>query len=145
MSLVEQQLVTLPGHLNTSPIFRRACVAQSLNFTVVFYSLLFVFCHFTVWQLYRLSFDLSLLITSLESFLKSNNKLPFFYFHEPTLSVHVEGYSRKVSYAINSISMFLFKLSCHDLISDVGSHIIDYYIYICFVTLLHKNWKRALK
>jgi hypothetical protein len=53
MSLVEQELLTLPEHLSSSPVFSGIHVARSLVFYVMFCKSLFVF----VWPLYGLSFE----------------------------------------------------------------------------------------
>jgi hypothetical protein len=53
--LVEQELLTLPEHLNLLSVFSGIRVARSLVFCVVFSRLLFVLLSFFFWQLYRLS------------------------------------------------------------------------------------------
>ena len=62
VQLVEQELLTLPGHLSSPPVYSGARVAQSLAFCVVFGSSLFVSLTFSFWSLYFLFFfDLQLL------------------------------------------------------------------------------------
>ena len=60
MPLVEQEMLTLPEHLSSPPVFSVVRVAQSLVFCLVFCVLLFVLVSFFI---YCLSFfDLWLLI-----------------------------------------------------------------------------------
>ena len=63
VSLVEQEMFTLPHHLSSPPVFSEVLVARSLVFCAMFCRSLFVlFCFF--WSLYYLSFfDLRLLIS----------------------------------------------------------------------------------
>ena len=73
VSLVEQELLTLPKHLRSLLVFNRVLVAEYLVFYVVFCRSLLVFLSVFIWQLYFLSFDLrfliNLLITSLSALL----------------------------------------------------------------------------
>ena len=64
VSLVEQELITLPEHLSSAPIYSRVRIARSFVFFVVFvdHCLSFFF-----WPLYFLSCDVRLLITPLIS------------------------------------------------------------------------------
>ena len=67
---VEQELPTLPQHLNSPPVFSGICDAQSLVFCVFFF--IYQCLSFFFWPLYILSFfDLQFLITSF--FLKTHN------------------------------------------------------------------------
>ena len=72
-----QELVILPGHMSSHPIFNGVCVPQSLVFRVVSYrSLLVLLSFFLLVMLYFLSiFDLHFLITLL---VFSHNKTSFF-------------------------------------------------------------------
>ena len=64
VSLVEQEMHTLPEHLSSPPIFSGVRVARSLVFLVVFYRSLFVLLCFSTWPLGCLSFlELRILIT----------------------------------------------------------------------------------
>ena len=70
--LVEQELLTLPEHLISSPDFNGVYVAQSLAWCVVFCRSLFVLYSFFFWPLCCLSsFDLWILITPLVSSISS--------------------------------------------------------------------------
>jgi hypothetical protein len=57
MSLVEQELPTLPEHLSSPPIFSEVRVARSLILCVVFSRSLFVLLSFFFWPLCCLSFS----------------------------------------------------------------------------------------
>ena len=72
MSLVEQEMVTLPVHPDFSVVF----VARSVVFSVVFCRSLFVLLSFLFWPLCCLSFDLRSLITYLVSSNSSKSMLP---------------------------------------------------------------------
>ena len=61
---MKQELLTLPGNMDSRPVFSGVRVAQSLVFCVVYCGSLFV--HF-FWSLHFISFDLRLLITPLVS------------------------------------------------------------------------------
>ena len=64
VKLVEQELLTLPEHLSSPPIFSGVRVARFLIFCVVFCKPLFVLIlFFFLWPLHCLSFDLRLLIS----------------------------------------------------------------------------------
>ena len=66
--LVEQELLTLPGHASSPPVFSGVRVARSLVFCVMFCRLLFVILSFFIWPLCCLFFfDLRILITPLAS------------------------------------------------------------------------------
>jgi hypothetical protein len=66
--LVEQELLTPPEHLNLPAVFSMVRVAQSLVFCIMFCRSLFVLCPcFSFGQMYCLSFNLQLLITTLTS------------------------------------------------------------------------------
>ena len=65
VSLVEQELPTLPEHLSSTPVFSRVGVTRSLVFCVMFCRSLFVLLSFFIWSLCCLSFDVQILITSL--------------------------------------------------------------------------------
>ena len=68
VSLVEQELLTLPEHLSSSLVFSGVYVPLSLVFCVVFCRSLFVFLFFFFWPLCCLSFfDLRILTTLLVS------------------------------------------------------------------------------
>jgi hypothetical protein len=67
VSPVEQELLTLPKHLNSPPVFSGVRVARSLVFCVMFCRSLFVLLSFFLWPLCWLSFDWRLLITLLIS------------------------------------------------------------------------------
>jgi hypothetical protein len=62
---VEEELLTLSDHLSSLSVFRGVRVAQSLVFGVMFCTAFFLLLFFFFWQLYWLSFDLLLQITSL--------------------------------------------------------------------------------
>ena len=66
VSLVEQELLSLPEHLSSPSVFSRVRVTRSLVLWVVFCRLLFVLLSFFFCSLCCLSFfDLQILITSL--------------------------------------------------------------------------------
>jgi hypothetical protein len=65
VSLVERELLPLPEHLNSSPVFSGVGVTRSLVFCVMFCRSLLVLLYFFFWSLCCLSFDLRILITSL--------------------------------------------------------------------------------
>ena len=65
VSLVKQELPTLPEHLSSTSVFSRVRVTRSLVFCVMFCRSLFVLLSFFVWPLCCLSFDVQILITSL--------------------------------------------------------------------------------
>ena len=65
VSLVERELLPLPEHLNSSPVFSGVGVTRSLVFCVMFCRSLLVLLYFFFWSLCCLSFDLQILITSL--------------------------------------------------------------------------------
>ena len=67
VSHMEQELLTIPEHLSSPPVFRSVRVARSLVFSIVFCRSLFVFLYFFFWPLYCLSLNLRILITSLVS------------------------------------------------------------------------------
>ena len=68
VSRVEQELLTLPEHLSSSPVLVRIRVARSLVFFVMFGRLLFVLLYFFFGPLYcPVFFDLRLFITLLAS------------------------------------------------------------------------------
>ena len=60
---VEQELLTLPEHLSSPPCFSGIHVNGSLPLCVCFVDRCLSFCHFFVWSLCCLSFDLRILIT----------------------------------------------------------------------------------
>ena len=62
---VEEELLTLSDHLSSLSVFSGVRVAQSLVFSVMFCTAFFLLLFFFFWQLYWLSFDLLLQITSL--------------------------------------------------------------------------------
>ena len=62
---VGQELLSIPEHLNSPPIFSGVCVARSLVFCVVFRRSLLVLLTFFIWPLCCLFFDLRILITPL--------------------------------------------------------------------------------
>ena len=65
---MELELLTLPEHLSSHPVFSGGCIARSLVFRVVFCRSLFVLLSFFFWSLCCLSFELGMLITPLISF-----------------------------------------------------------------------------
>ena len=66
LSLVEQELLTLPEHLSSPPDFNGVRVTQSLVLCVMFCRSLFVLLYFFFWPLCCLFFfDIGILITSL--------------------------------------------------------------------------------
>ena len=69
MPLVEQALLTLPEHLNSSPVFSGIRVTRSFVLYVIkcFVDRCMSFLSFFFWQLCCLSFDLRIRITSLVS------------------------------------------------------------------------------
>ena len=68
VSLVEQELLTLPQHLSSPPNFGRVRVTRSLVLYVWFCRSLFVLLYFFFWPLFcLLYFDLRILITPLVS------------------------------------------------------------------------------
>ena len=68
MPLLEQELLTIPQHLSSPPVFTGVRAAQSLVFCVVFCRSLFVLLVFFCWPLCCLSFvDLQIMITPLVS------------------------------------------------------------------------------
>ena len=73
MSLVEQELPSLPEHMSSPPVFSVVHVTRSLVFCVMFCRSLFVLLYFFFWPLCCLFFDIRFLITPLVS-LKSTNE-----------------------------------------------------------------------
>jgi hypothetical protein len=68
VSLVEQELLTLPEHPSSNPVFSWVRVIRSFVLCVMFCWSLFVLLSFFFWSLCCLSFfDLHILITPLES------------------------------------------------------------------------------
>ena len=68
VSLVEQELLTLPEHLSSPPVFSVVHVTRSLVFFVMFCRSLFVLLYFFFWPLCCLFFfDIRILITLLVS------------------------------------------------------------------------------
>jgi hypothetical protein len=63
VSLVKQELLSLPEHLSSIPVFSDVRVTRSFVFWIVFCRLLFVLLSFFFWPLCCLSFDLQILIT----------------------------------------------------------------------------------
>jgi hypothetical protein len=61
--LVEQELLTLLGHLSSSPVFSRLRVTRSLVLYVCFVDRCLSFCTFFFWPLCCLFFDIRILIT----------------------------------------------------------------------------------
>ena len=61
--LVEQELLTLPEHLSSPPIFSGVRVTRSLVLCVMFCWSLFVLLYFFFWPLRCLFFDIRILIT----------------------------------------------------------------------------------
>ena len=83
---VEQELLTLPEHMSSYPVFSGVRVSRSLVLCVVFCKSLFVFLYFIFWPLYcLLFFDLRFLITP---FVSSNFSWEIF-----EISVVFSGYS----------------------------------------------------
>ena len=66
VSLVEQELLTLPEQQSSPPVFSGVRVARAIVFCVVFCRSLFVLLSSFLWSLSCLSFDLRLLATPLE-------------------------------------------------------------------------------
>ena len=64
VTLVEQELLTLPEHLSSSPVFSGVRVTQS---SVLFVCFVNIVCPFFFWPWYYLSFVLRILITPLVS------------------------------------------------------------------------------
>ena len=65
--LVEQELFTLPEHMNLHPVFSEVCITRSLVFSVVFCRLLFILLSFSFWPYCLSFFDLRILITPVVS------------------------------------------------------------------------------
>jgi hypothetical protein len=65
---VEQEMLTLPGHMSSPPVCSGVRVTRSLVFYVVFCISLFVPLSFFFWPLCCLSFDFRILITPLVSY-----------------------------------------------------------------------------
>jgi hypothetical protein len=63
VSHMKQELLTIPEHPSSPPVFRSVRVARSLVFSIVFCRSLFVFLSFFFWPLYCLSLNLRILIT----------------------------------------------------------------------------------
>jgi len=79
VSLVEQELLTLPEHPSSNPVFSWVRVTRSIVVCVMFCRSLFVFLYGFVWPLWCLSIvDLRILITPLES---SNSSYHFCNFY----------------------------------------------------------------
>ena len=75
VTLVDRELLTLPEHMSSPPVFSRVRVARSLVFCVVFCRSLFVLLSVFFWPLCCLSsYDLRILITIwyLQTLLESN-------------------------------------------------------------------------
>jgi hypothetical protein len=66
--LVEQELFTLPEHMNSHPVFSEVCITWSLVFSVVFCRLLFILLSFSFWPYCLSFFDLRILITPVSIF-----------------------------------------------------------------------------
>jgi hypothetical protein len=64
--IVEQELLTLPEHMSSPPVFSGVCVTQSLVLCVFFVDRCLSFCTFS-WPLCCLFFDILILITPLIS------------------------------------------------------------------------------
>ena len=85
VSLVEQDLPTLPEHRNSSPVLRKVRVPQPIVFCVVFCRSLFVLFSIFVWLLCCLSLDLRILNplwylqTLFVATFQDNNKSAFSY------------------------------------------------------------------
>ena len=67
VSLVEQELFTLPEHLSSPPVFSGVRVTRSIVLYVMFCRSLFVLLYFFFWPLCCLFFDIRILITLLVS------------------------------------------------------------------------------
>ena len=67
VSLVEQELIILPEHLSSAPLYRGVRIARSFVFFVLFCRSLLVHLSFFFWPLFFLSCDVRLLITPLIS------------------------------------------------------------------------------
>jgi hypothetical protein len=67
MSLVEQELPTLPDHLSSLPVFSGVRVTRCLVLCVCFVDRGLSFCTFSFWPLCCLFFDIRILITPLVS------------------------------------------------------------------------------
>ena len=67
MPLVEQELFTLPEHMNSHLVFSEVCITRSLVFSLVFCKSLFILLSFSFWPYCLSFFDLWLLITPLVS------------------------------------------------------------------------------
>ena len=80
--LVEQELLTLPEHLSSPPVFSGVRVTRSLVlYTCMFCRSLFVLLYFFFWPLCCLFFfDIRILITPLVSSNSSSCKMPALYF-----------------------------------------------------------------
>jgi len=65
--LVEQKILTLPEHLNSSPVCSKVCVAQSVDFCCSVLSTIACLFVLLLWPLDCLSFDLRILIISMVS------------------------------------------------------------------------------
>ena len=65
--LLDQELITLPEHLSSAPVYRGVRVTRSLVLYVCFVDLCLSFCNFFCWPLCCLSFDIRLLVTPLVS------------------------------------------------------------------------------
>jgi len=71
VSLVEQELLTLPEHMSSPMVVSGVCVARSLDLCIVSCRSLFVLLFFFCWQLCCLFFDLRILITPSVSLISS--------------------------------------------------------------------------
>jgi len=67
VSLVQQELLTLPEHLSSSPVFSGVRVTRSLVLYVCFVDRCLSFCTFFFWALCCLFFDIRILIIPLVS------------------------------------------------------------------------------
>jgi hypothetical protein len=108
--LWDQEQLTFLEHGSSLQVFCGVHVTRSLVLCVMFFRLLFVLLSFFFWPLCCLSFfDLRLLITSLFSSNSSCSQrlwiiLPS---HLLTMCILYEGYTKRVPYALNYISLLL--------------------------------------
>ena len=68
MSLVEQELITLPEHLKSPSVFSGVRVTRSFSITCMFCRLLFILLYFFIWPLcYLFFYDIRIMIAPMVS------------------------------------------------------------------------------
>ena len=146
MSLVEQELPTLPEHLSSPPIFSGVRVTRSLVLYVCFVWSLFVLLYFFFWPLcYLFFFDIRTLIAPLVS---SNSSyqlslyivttcLMLLYFNVSFIFWIFTVWLYIVNIFYISAAWSIFGLCCMEKRRNWGLLIVD----ICMVDIYPDNWQ----